>query len=217
MMELGSNDGTVLEMLMRRGFRPIGFDPSAKSASRRESLVIKDYFSSEVAKQFVSGHRPVRLIFSRHTLEHTFDPVDFLRGVETALAPDGVAVIEIPYLRLQLMNNQFQSMTFQHVSFFTVSSMLKLIDNAGLRLFDLKFCGMDAGSMIIFVGKSGRKADLPGSLEGVLELEKALGLDRSAGYDAFFHHVQRQQTQVKEYLGKPRPQRHPGRCLRGGQ
>jgi len=80
-----------------------------------------------------------------------------LKGLEIVLDKDGTAVIEVPYLSTQMMNNQFQSMVDQHISFFTVRSMKNLLNNSGLELFDVEFSPMDAGSMIAYVKKQIRK------------------------------------------------------------
>lgn len=201
-VEIGSNDGSVLAMIAARGFNGIGFEPSStlnSTARRRGATVVEDYFGTKAAVAFLESHPKPRLVISRHTLEHAFQPLDFLRGIAQLLDTGGIAAIEVPYLRLQLMNNQFPSMTFQHVSFFTVSSMKRALDQAGLKLIDVIFVNMDGGSMIAFAtaNESRRGSDVT---QAVLELEGMLQLDRPAGYERFFARVAEQRTQFHQHL-----------------
>ena len=66
----------------------------------------------------------MRLLITCHTLEHVFYISDILDGVAALLVPDGVAVIEVPNLRLQMINGHFESMSFQHEVLFTVGSLV---------------------------------------------------------------------------------------------
>ena len=201
-VEVGSNDGSVLAMIAARGFSAIGFEPSPtlnSTARRKGATVVEDYFGTRSAAAFLQSHPKPRLVISRHTLEHAFEPLDFLRGIAQLLGAGGIAAIEVPYLRLQAMNNQFPSMTFQHVSFFTVSSMKRALDQAGLKLIDVIFVNMDGGSMIAFASanESRRGSDVT---QTVLELEGMLQLDRPAGYERFFTRVAEQRTQIHQHL-----------------
>lgn len=201
-VEIGSNDGSVLALIKARGFKPLGFEPSTMLntiARRRDVEVIEDYFHVASASRYLDDHPKARVIITRHTLEHAFDPIDFLRGIALILEPGGVAAIEVPYLRLQMMNNQFPSMTFQHISFFNVTSMKQALEKAGLALVDVAFVNMDGGSMIAYaVGQdSGHAGDFA---EAILAHENLLQLNRAEGYKRFFDRVAVECVQVRDYL-----------------
>jgi len=192
-MEVGSNDGLLLQLLKKRGMNPIGFEPSSDLSSRTRSLgieVIEDFFGAESARNFIEHRPPVKLLISRHTLEHAFDPLDFLHGIEIVLEPEGLAVIEIPYLRLQMMNGHFEAMTFQHTTFFTINSIDKALRCAGLQPVDVTFVDMDGGSMVIFLRKVNiRQKSRVDEIENILAFERTWQLDRGSGYKAFFQNV----------------------------
>lgn len=57
------------------------------------------------------------LLFTRHTLEHVFDPINFMQAISIVLEDEGLAVIEVPYLPYQLSSSQYGAMTHQHISF----------------------------------------------------------------------------------------------------
>ena len=205
-LEVGSNDGSVLAELRRRGHRAIGIDPSADSAAAAAHglEVERDYFGGAAARALEARHGRAGLLLSRHTLEHVFDPLDFFRGVGSVLSPSGLAVIEVPHLHRQLMNNQFQSMTFQHVCFFTVTTLARLVQAAGLQLFDLAFSEMDAGSVIVFAGHP-RERPPARALGDALSFERAWRLAEPAGLQPFFRSLKEQGAAVHRYLASARP------------
>jgi hypothetical protein len=201
-IEIGSNDGGFLEILKKRGYGPVGFDPSARSDNRSDGseIIVKDFFGVEAAKKYVSEFGPVKLVTSRHTLEHVFDPIDFLNGLEIVLDKDGIAVIEVPYLSKQMMNNQFQSMTYQHITFFTVRSMRNLLKNSGLNIYDIEFSPMDAGAMIVYVKKTNKKTVDKIHLDQILSYEKIFELDSPKGYKPFFQKFAVQRNYVQDHF-----------------
>jgi len=201
-LEIGSNDGSVLALIKSRGFSPCGFEPSPTLnviARQRGVEVVEDYYGMESAERYLQTHPKAKVVITRHTLEHAFDPVDFLRGIALVLAPGGVAAIEVPYLRLQMMNNQFPSMTFQHVSFFNASSMNRALEVAGLQLVDVAFVNMDGGSMIAYAA-SRSSGHTGGFAEAILTHESMMQLERTTGYDRFFSRVAEQCVQIRNYL-----------------
>jgi SAM-dependent methyltransferase len=191
-VEIGSNDGALLGLLMKRGFRAAGFEPAANlNAIARKSgaEIVEGYFGADAAVAFREGRPAAKLVLSRHTLEHAFDPVDFVAGIGRILAPDGLAVIEVPYLPAQMVRNHFEAMTFQHVSFFTVGALDALVSRAGLIVVDVRFVSMDGGSIVIFLKHAG--ASPAGRVRDLAEQERRAGLAAAGGYRDFFERVER--------------------------
>lgn len=187
-VEIGANDGSLLALLEQRGFVATGFEPSpnlAEIAARRGLGIVQELFGEESARRFRAKHGPVKLVVTRHTLEHALDPRDFMRGMSTLLAPGGSAVIEVPDLRLQLASNQFQSMTFQHTAFFSIRSMSQGLMRAGLVPESVRHVDMDGGSMVLHA----RLLDggTPGaSIAESIALERQIGLDEARAMKEYF-------------------------------
>jgi C-methyltransferase C-terminal domain/Methyltransferase domain len=200
-VEIGSNDGRMLDVLKSLGFLAIGFEPAlnlAAAARERGLDVITEYFDAERAGAFRADHPSVPLVITRHTLEHAYHPVDFLRGIRILLSDGGLAVIEVPYLKSQMVNNHFEAMTFQHVSFFTVIAMTRALREAGLQLVDVAFVTVDGGSAIFSVKKTAsRPSD---GVDDLRHLESVFGMDRPSGYESFFAKVQHNRDTIKPSL-----------------
>jgi len=197
-IEIGSNDGYVLGLLKHRSLAPVGFDPSIDPALARSGYrIFREYFGAASARRYAGAHGTVKLVISRHTLEHAFEPVDFVEGIAAVLAPDGVAVLEVPYLQLQMMNNQFQSMGVQHVCFFTLGSLSDMFGRVGLRVRDAWFCQMDGGSVVVCAGTRPPAGADGGRAAQIESVEQILRLHEPAGFGQFFAEVARQRTEIR--------------------
>jgi SAM-dependent methyltransferase len=193
-VEIGSNDGAVLELIERLGFRAVGIEPASNLAEigkARGLAIVNDFLSEAVAEEVRSTHGPARVVLSRHTLEHAFEPVEFLKSISKLLAADGVAIIEVPYLPHQMLNGHFEAMTFQHMSFFGVNSMSEAFRRAGLRMMDVHLVPMDGGSMVAI----GSRSDAPPvtttrHVTALETLERASGLASIDAFATFFRRVE---------------------------
>lgn len=201
-LEIGSNDGSVLDLLRCRGVRPAGIDPSAVApASGNDAIVVRDFFSRWVANDFVAKYGRVKFLFSRHTLEHVFDPVEFMEAVNLVLDDQGCAVIEVPYLPAQLNGNQYAAMTFQHISFFTLASLKQLGELCDLFILNAKPSRMDGGSIVVHFVKHARvPVSVSCKVKGLLELEKSSGMTNVQGLLAKFKDVADSITLARKHV-----------------
>jgi methylation protein EvaC len=199
-IEIGSNDGSLLHLVADRGGRAFGFDPSASESGDSSIVVVRDFFTEQTAREFAAKNGPVQLVVSRHTLEHAFQPLDFVRGIRAVLASDGCAVVEIPYVVHQIMRNQFQSFTFQHISFFSVHSMVAIAAAAQLVVAEVRFVEMDGGSMVVVLRPANGRADTPAGVRLLLDLERTLGYTRTDPYQDYFESFGREKNKIRDVL-----------------
>ena len=197
-VEIGSNDGGMLNKIEELGYQSFGFDPSAKN-SNCNSIVIKDFFTTEAVLNFVDKYGKTKLVVSRHTMEHVFDVDDFLSAISIILDKNGTACIEVPYIYHQMISNQFQSMAHQHVSYFSISSMINICDIHNMSVVDCEFVSMDGGSIVFFISKKGEKL-----INRRVTLSKAyedtLGLDRGEFYAEWHSTLRRSMDVFSEYI-----------------
>jgi methylation protein EvaC len=204
-VEVGSNDGALLALLGASGFIATGFEPSlnlAQASADKGLEVRQSLFGTDAALRFIAERGPVQLVVTRHTLEHAADPRDFLRGIATILEPGGCAAIEVPDLRLQLEGNQFQSMTFQHTSIFSVRSLSAGLVDAGLSPQAVRFVNMDGGSMVITARKLAVGSAVPRQPDGALREEH----DESAELRRYFTSVTAFCARTRELLSELKAQ-----------
>jgi len=150
-LEIASNDGSLLGILESRGFDAVGVDPAenlnqvARAAGRK---VITGFFPSS---------RPDGLfdiIVAMNVAAHTPDPSTFMQGVRECLAPGGVAIIQTSQA-LMIANGEFDTVYHEHYSFYTVASMARLAEKSGLRVEGSKLTSVHGTSLLSFI----RRAD----------------------------------------------------------
>jgi novobiocin biosynthesis protein NovU len=151
-VEIGSNDGTLLRAFQRRGQDVLGIDPAANIAAQANAAgvpTLNRFFGEAVAQEVRRNHGIPRAVVSTNVLAHVPDPLDVLRGVHTLLGPDSVYVNESPSLRELVLNNEFDTIYHEHVSYFSLHALENLAGAAGLRIVDAVPQTIHGGSLRI--------------------------------------------------------------------
>jgi Methyltransferase domain len=142
-LEIGSNDGSLLERLRAAGFRRLlGVEPShrlAESGCRRGLIVVNDYFGPEIVASLVAAHGPARAVICRHTLEHVPDPLGFLRALRDCLdARCGAALIEVPDSAVIPEQMNLYEFWDEHLYYFGAGNLARLLERAGINMLRLE-------------------------------------------------------------------------------
>lgn len=153
-VEIGSNTGDQLLMFTEAGHRVLGVDPAQNFiaiAAARGVPTIPEFFTREVAKSIKTQHGAARLIIARHVLAHIDNLADTLAGVRELLAHDGAMLIEVPYLVDLLNSVAFDTIYHEHLSYFSVHTLVELFRRHGLRVIDVRNAPVHGGSIMISV------------------------------------------------------------------
>jgi SAM-dependent methyltransferase len=142
-LEIGCNDGSLLERLRAAGFRRLlGVEPShrlAESGCRRGLIVVNDYFGPEIVASLVAVHGPARAVICRHTLEHVPDPLGFLRALRDCLdARCGAALIEVPDSAVIPEQMNLYEFWDEHLYYFGAENLVRLVERAGMNVLRLE-------------------------------------------------------------------------------
>jgi hypothetical protein len=203
--ELASNDGAVLRSFAAHG-RIIGVDPArniASVANQQGVPTIAEFFGRSLAPRLLAEVGRPRLVIARNVLAHVPDLLDFVGGVAEWLEPGGVFHVEVPYLLPMLETLSFDTIYHEHLSYFSVSSLVTLFRRAGLELFDVDQIELHGGSLVLRVGHPGAHSETP-AVGALLAQEKRLGIDTPAPYQAFASQVGALRTALPEYLSSLR-------------
>ena len=131
-VDIGSNDGSLLEVYVRLGIRILGIDPSvnlAKIAELKGITTVNDYFTQKTARNVVKKYGKAKAITATNVFAHVSDIHEFVRGIEILLADDGAFVIEFPYLVDLIENCEFDTVYHEHLSYFGIRALVKLFEN----------------------------------------------------------------------------------------
>lgn len=195
-LEIGSNNGSVVKALASRGYQVVGIDPSSPSESASNYVLHNGFYSASTVQSLQMQGR-FQLIFSRHTLEHVYQPADFLLALSQSLSEDGRALIEVPYLPLQVLGNHFEGMSVQHESHFTLSSLNSLVKDVDMRIVDIRFSGLDGGSTIVCLAKGQSTSD---KLSYYINSEIQQGFSDGSALEAYAERLHAQISLFRSYL-----------------
>lgn len=160
-VEIGSNDGTLLRHVMRAGHRHLGIEPSASVARAATAAGVNTlcgFFDATLARQIVREHGRAHAIIAANALSHIADPHAVVEGIAVLLAPDGICVIEDPYWGDVVAATAFDQIYDEHASYFTLSSLSYLLAAHGLEVIDATPFDVHGGSVRYSVSRSGSRA-----------------------------------------------------------
>jgi len=191
-LEIASNDGTLLNNFKINNYNVQGIDPAknvAKSANQAGIPTIIDFFNKKTAIKYFSDKK-ASLIIANNVVAHVDDIHDFMEGVDFALEPNGVFVFECQYLPYLIFNNQFDNVYHEHRAFLSLIPLLYLLNNKNLEIFDVEEYDTQGGSIRVYVSHKGacKKTDKFIKLQdeeyqlGLDKIETYLGINQRAQY-----------------------------------
>ncbi|MBY8850950.1 class I SAM-dependent methyltransferase, partial [Saccharothrix sp. MB29] len=153
-VEVGSNDGSLLDELAKHGFDVLGVDPNG-TESPGGSPVVKEFFSAEVASRLLRENGPADLVLALNTLAHVTDLADFLAGASTILAEDGTFVSESHYLTDLLDTMQYDFAYHEHSRYYSLTALQVAFGHHGLEVFHVERIPTHGGSIRVYAGFAG--------------------------------------------------------------
>jgi SAM-dependent methyltransferase len=153
-LEAASNDGYMLRHFKAAGADVLGFDPASGPATTAIRAGIDtriSFFDLEQARKLAAAGTRADVFLANNVLAHVPDLTGFAEAIACILKPDGIVVIEVPYLADLVLGNEFDTIYHQHLCYFTLTSLAKLFAMAGLRLDHAERISVHGGSLRLFV------------------------------------------------------------------
>lgn len=177
-LDIGCNDGTLLSYVPRKIAR-YGIDPLvqfADEARQHANAILTDYFRP--------GHfsRHFGVITSVSMFYDLADPGQFAEDVKSVLAHDGVWIIQQNYALDMIRQNAADNICHEHVTYFSVTSLKKLLEAHGLEIFHVTYSPVNGGCFRAFVSHPGKYPLPPYHVDAALAREQAANLDRPAAW-----------------------------------
>ncbi len=208
-IEVASNDGSLLKCFQQNGIRTLGIEPATNIAELARSNgieTINDFFNSATASELRGSYGPAKVIIGNNVLAHVDEPLDFLRGCRELLHEDGRVVIEVPYLRDLLERLEYDTIYHEHLCYFSVSALMQLCSRAGLSIFAIEHVPVHGGSIRMYAGL---QEMLKNHSDAVLEWEReerSAGLNEFARYEDFAAKVKQSRRVLLELLSSLKEQ-----------
>lgn len=192
-VELGSNDGYLLQHFLALGVRALGVEPAANVASVARSAGIPTqvaFFNTDLAREIVADRGHADLIVANNVLAQVPNLNDFVAGMSHLLAPEGVITIEVPHLERLIAENQFDTIYHEHFSYFSVGTIIRLGAPYELVLIDVESLPTHGGSLRVYLAHKGSQHPISIRVANMLSQERSAGLERLSVYSDFESRVQ---------------------------
>jgi SAM-dependent methyltransferase len=202
-VELGSNDGYLLQYFAGRGIRVLGVEPAANVA--QEAIVkgiptIVRFFDEQVARE-LADDSSADLLIGNNVLAHTPGVSGFVAGMKVLLKPGGVITVEFPHLMHLVEEGQFDTIYHEHFSYFSFSTVTRIFARHDLRVFDVEEVPTHGGSLRVYACHADDPARQPREMVAeVAERERAAGYGELGVYKAFGERMAATKRQVLRCL-----------------
>jgi len=209
-VEVASNDGYLLQYLRAKEIPVLGIEPAAnvaRVAQEKGIPTLVKFFGSETAKELVRANTRADLLIGNNVLAHVPDLNDFVDGLKRVLKPHGVITVEFPHLLRLIQENQFDTIYHEHLCYFSLFTVEKLLASHGLTVFDVEQLPTHGGSLRIYARhhEDLTKA-ITEAVRNVQSLEERAGLAGLETYRRFKDQVHDTKRRILEFLIRAKDQ-----------
>jgi len=201
--ELGSNDGYQLQYFMNRGIPVLGIDPArnvAKVAEAKGIRTICSFFGEELAHTLQNQALCADVMIAKNVLAHVADLNGFVEGMHVLLKNDGVAVVEVPYVKDLMDQREFDTIYHEHLCYFSLTALDRLFRRHGMTVIDVERIPIHGGSLRVHVAQSENDAVAKNAVSSLLREEETWGVDQSDRYLAFAGEVEHIRASLRSLL-----------------
>jgi SAM-dependent methyltransferase len=156
-IDIGSNDGTLLSNFKHGGHRVLGIEPTevGKIADGRGIPTLMRYFTPATAAEVKRQHGTARVVTAANCFAHIEDVHAIVEGILDLLAPDGVFISESHYLIGLLDRLQYDTIYHEHLRYYSVGSLAHLLQMHGLEVFHARPIPSHGGSIRVYAARRG--------------------------------------------------------------
>jgi hypothetical protein len=156
-VDIGSNDGTLLSNFKSAGIRVLGIEPTdvGDIANSRGIPTLKRYFGTEVAREVKKEHGPASVVTAANCFAHMEDVHAIVEGIAAMLKDDGVFISESHYLIPLLDTVQYDTVYHEHLRYYSLASLKHLLEMHDLEIFHARPIPSHGGSIRVYAARHG--------------------------------------------------------------
>ncbi len=192
-VDIGSNDGCLLQRFKDKGMKALGIDPMpgiAEKATANGIPTLPDFFTEEYAGQLREKYGAASIVTSNNLVADTDDLDGFIKGVKKLMNDKSIFFFETFYLYLQIKNHVWDFTYHEHYSYFTVKPLVRYLKSHGLELIDVKPNLTKGGSMRCTLQLVGGSRSVDSSVAEHIALEEQMGF-HGPGFKGVFETYQK--------------------------
>ncbi len=212
-LDIACNDGTLLKAVPSNMVK-IGIDPADESYAYESmqiaDLIVQDFFSAEAYKNTKYGHQKAKIITIIAMFYDVENPIQFLKDVEDILDDEGLLVMQLSYTPLMLKQLAFDNICHEHVYYYNLTSITKMLKNVGLEVVDCQLNDINGGSFRVYARK--RSADSSKfrtspyrdvanyRVESIMSFEAQNKVNTAAPYQEFYEQILNLKEQTVSFI-----------------
>ena len=174
-VDIGSNDGSLLKAFKEIGYRVLGVDPAVEIARRATSEGVEtlpDYFTLKLAEKIKGAHGQAAVVTANNVFAHSDKLPEMADGIRELLRPDGVFTFEVSYLLDIVQKMLFDTVYHEHLCYHSVRSLDLFFRRHGLQLIDIQRIPTKAGSLRGTVQRAGGPRPVAPGIGRLIEWEE---------------------------------------------
>jgi len=219
-IDIGSNDGTLLKAFKNNGMRVLGIEPTdtAKIAEKEGIETIQKPFTDSLGREIANHYGKADIVTATNVFAHMASLGEVIRGIENVLNDDGVFIFENHYIIDILKGLQYDSIYHEHIRSYSLASIIHLFNLYNFTVVDAEIVERYGGTLRVTVAKGKNKA-VSNSINKLINFEKGFGLFDNSAWKNFTKNVYKARNDLLElaisahdknqrFVGKS----CPGRC-----
>jgi len=200
-IDIASNDGTLLNFFQNFGLRVLGIEPSniADIANENGIQTVKEFFNESIAKNILKNHGQAKIITITNAFAHIKDLDSIMNGIKLLLNENGVFVSESQYLGDIIEKLEYDTIYHEHLRYYSLRSLVKLFDIHGMEVFDCERISSHGGSIRVYASFKGKFSKTE-NIKQVLDTEDKLKLLSFTTYEEFANRVYENRKKLNDLL-----------------
>ena len=208
-LDIGSNDGTLLKFFKDMGYQTIGVDPAiniSKKAQQDGINTLNEFFNYKTSEKIKEQYSTASLITANNVFAHSDDLIGITKAVRNLLSPNGLFVFEVSYLLDVYQKTLFDTIYHEHLSYHSVIPLIKFFQSNEMELIDVSRINTHGGSIRCVVKNIEDKRQINKSVLNLVNLEKSISLNNKKTFKNFANNIKERKKSLIEFLNKLKSQ-----------
>ena len=203
-LDIGSNDGTLLSLYQTQGIIRVGMDPTIvkyKSLYPNSTIAVSEFFSAAAFESVCPG-RKAKVVSTVAMLYDLPDPSGFAKQVRQILADIGFWHIEVSYGPWMLESGAFDAVCHEHVEYYSLKTLKRILDLSGFKIAAISFNDTNGGSLSITATPVENKSasEATSDLQSIIDKEDSSGCNELSGWRKFDHLAKSRISDMENFL-----------------
>lgn len=191
-IDIGSNDGALLSFFKKRNVQILGIDPAeniVRDANKRGIRTKAAFFSETTAEEIEKEFGKAKIITATNVIAHIDDIHSVVKGIKMLLHPQGIFVMEAPYVIDLIDNNEFDTIYHEHLSYFSIRPLMKLFEMHGMHIIDVRKQHIHGGTVRVYAALKSSNYKIHPRVSKFVTEENLKKLHLRSTYDEFARRV----------------------------